>query len=275
MRHKGINHEKNKMKQKPVFVTDFINIDTLKAGIFSSEASLFSPVEIRLEGEAYASSPHEGFQTLSDCCEGGANETQLKKALSAWASYAGVAGVGQYSIIKKKPAMALARFDILFRQPSSEEMKWDFEHFGEQVMGEEIKKGDKRLETEAILTFGGDGENRNVNPSRYLYRGMPRFSAFIFNTIVKEGEIPNSIGSLVKEIEKSSAKAKNLVAQAYHFYYASDGKLSYFAFRDGKEYSKDKLMPHGELKIVDKKLIYFPKGLDGPQTDFTQELVNH
>src|SRR3989338_3988204 len=43
------------------------------------------------------------FQSLEDCMDGGRNLDILKKSISDWGSTMGVAGVGQYSIVKNKP----------------------------------------------------------------------------------------------------------------------------------------------------------------------------
>ncbi len=248
-----------------VWSTREIGIHELKAGIFLTDASLFSPVVIDFESDTNI--PHNGFQTLNHTFKGGFNETRMKEALSLWGSYAGVAGVAQYSLSRKSPAFALARFDINFRDPTIEEMSWDVNNFGEQVIGKEYNPSDLKMRGENRLLVWG---------SEFVYTGPKRFDRFVFNTVVRKGSLPSSHGDLAEllaKIEEESPKDKLIAPQCFQFYHANNGKLVYSSLGLDQKYSPQELRDYGILEFKNQRLIY-NLGKGSEPIDFTQERVD-
>lgn len=252
-----------------VFGTSEIDVHTLKTGIFFTNASLASPVVVELDRTDPMHNPpkhHYGYQTLIDTFKGGWSENQLKSALSAWGSYAGVVGVGQFSLLRERPAFALARFAIQFRDPSFEEMNFDLHNFGEQVIGEEYDSKNKAMMNEPTLKY---------LDKEFIYTGPPRISRFLFDTLVRQGKAPNDLSKLVQEIEESALKipSSEITPQAFHLFQAEKGRLSYAAFSVREKYSPSRLNKHGHIEIKDNKLLYYPLTSVDPAVDFTQELM--
>ena len=255
------------IKFNPIFETREIDVHALKTGIFFSDASLFAPVAVTIDKDTYPQEPHKFFQSLEDCCNGGKNESQIKLALSRWGTYAGVVGVGQYSL-SGKSALALARFDIVYRNATHEEVRHDLNNFGEQVTGDEWDSVDEATRSKNILVSAWG--------TKYIYTGPLRIDKFIFNTLIREQVgLPKDITTFVREIDERSVKNELTVIRAFHSFYGKNGYLDYVAFAKPEDYSPDKWHNHGTVSLGDGKLLWTPAVQGASVVDFTQELVRH
>jgi hypothetical protein len=240
--------------EKAKIITHELDVLSFQESIFAYKANFLSPVIV---------SPESNFQTLSDFFE-------LQNTLpSQWGSYAGPAGIGQYSLKTKTPVGVLARLDVNFRKPFHSEIQFDIDYWGEQVMGpivDEVPK-DEREKWKNNSTFKYFGEN--------IYFTAPdRIQKMIFSSRVFEGDFPNDLSSLIKETDGIAQTNENTIHQGYHFMHAVDGKIKYAAFRKLEEYDKSQLINYGFVEKINGNLIFYPKGDIKNPIDFTSATVN-
>jgi hypothetical protein len=230
-----------------------IDIHAFQAGIFLSDADLFSPVVI-----------YSGVfknQFLEDF------DAEIKTHPSKWMAYAGPAGIGQYSLKRGKPAGVLAKWITHFRTPTAEEKHHDFEFFGEQVMGPKVDEASKKEieENKHNSIFKVFGEN-------YYFTGPPRILKSIFHTRVFPGEIPKDIFDLVRQVDESAKTDEMNVFQCYQFLHATDGKMLYLPFGDPKDYNPDNLDFYGAVEISNGEMNFYPRGDRENPIDFTETI---
>ena len=242
------------------FTTITCEVDplTFTSGIFMSSADLISPVSIQAE-PTYPQSLQEALKAPED-------------HPGRWSSCAAVAGIAQNSL-RNKPAGVLARFDIHYRNADTDEMNYDFQNFGEQVMGprvSEVPEGERdKWENNNIFNPFGDQD-------AFYFIGPPRVVKSMFLTRVFPGELPESLDSLVadlKAIQKSNEDPM-VTPQCYQFFHATDGKLLYspFVLSKTNEYNPTQLNPHGHVEISDQRMTYFTGDDRRPGIDFTENL---
>jgi hypothetical protein len=240
--------------EKAKITTHELDILSFQDGIFAYKANFLSPVIV---------SPESNFQTLKDFFE-------LQNTLpSQWGSYAGPAGIGQYSLRKKIPAGVLARLDIKFRNPFEQEMQTDIEYWGEQVMGpavDEIPENEKE-KWKNNLTFKLFGK-------KYYFIAPDRIQKMIFLSRVFEGDFPEDLASLIKEVDDISTTNDYLIHQGYHFMHAVDGKIKYAAFKKPENYDKSQLINYGFVREVKGNLTFYPCGDIEKPIDFTDAIIN-
>ncbi|MDD2823490.1 MAG: hypothetical protein PHQ59_05430 [Candidatus Daviesbacteria bacterium] len=235
--------------------TKEVDIQAFQAAIFTSDADLISPVVIEEREGPYI------IQTLPDFF------AAMKRHPNWWSSYAGPAGIGQYSLITGKPAGVLARVDAHFRTPSDREIREDFQQFGEQVMGpavSEVPRAQKDQYKNASV-FQCFGES-------YYFSGPPRLNRTTFLSRVFPGMLPSDISGLVKDIESISEDGEMIVNQGYHLFHAVDGKISYLPFREVIDYDPIKLTEFGRMSMVWDKLLFYPSNTNKP-VDFTPNIL--
>lgn len=232
-------------------ITRKLDIHAFQAEIFMSDANLFSPVTI------YARAP----QSLEEVFE------EQKTHPSRWMSYAGPAGIGQYSLVRGKPAGILARFDAHFRGPAKHEMEADFEDFGEQVLGpavEEVAENEReQYKGNGIFTFCGKD---------HYFTGPPRLVKSVFLSRVFSGNLPTDVSDLVKEVDEASETGEKIVTQGYQFLHSIDGKIKYLPFEKSEDYDPSKLVLFGTVEIEDGRMTYYPNGDKSHPIDFTETL---
>ncbi len=240
--------------EKAKIVTHELDILSFQESIFAYNANFLSPVIVR---------PEEEFQTLSTFFK--LQETLL----SQWASYAGPAGIAQYSLKKGKPVGVLGRWDINFRKPSGFEMQRDFECFGEQVIGpcvNEVPKDEKeKWKNNNTFEFANQD---------YYFVAPDRISEMRFLSRVFEGDFPKDLTSLVQEVDGISKTNENIIHQGYHFMHAIDGKIKYAAFKNSKDFKKTPPMDYGFVERNNGELIFYPNGDRQHPIDFTEAIIN-
>jgi len=230
------------------FITKETDVHAFHAGIFFSEADLISPVSIY---------PSVDFQTLENFHE------ESKAYPSQWMTYAGPAGIGQYSL-KKGPAGALAKVEVHFRHPSTDEMKHDFNEFGEQVLGppvKEVPEEEKQsYKNNAIFKLWGDD---------HYFMGPSRIVKSVFLTRIFPGDLPEDISRVVQEVDELSEKDEMIVPQGYQFLHAKEGKMHYMPLGKKEDYRPSKLDLLGFVEINNGSMTYYPKGDKNHPIDFT------
>lgn len=234
-------------------ITKEVDIFAFQSGIFFSKANLLSPVAVY---------PETGFQSLETFLDG------QKEYSQQWVSYAGPAGIGQYSL-KHGPANIVARFNTHFRHPTKEEMSWDFEHYGEQVLGpivNEVPKDEveKYKGNTRIRVFGED----------FYFTGPPRMIKSVFLTRVFPGEMPEDISRFIKEVDEASEIGEMIVSQGYQFFHAEKGRMLYLPFGKVEEFDSSKASLFGTVEIEDRIMTYYPMGDKSHPVDFTEAIIN-
>ncbi len=252
-------------RAEELYVTDAIEDDpsVLKAGIFLSRASLFSPLVLSYQSLNGRSGENNFFQSLQDCMKGGWNERVLRDALSTWGTYAGIVGIGQYTLLTHQHAGVLARFDIEYRDAVYEEMQQDVGIFGEQVIGP--KRSEAGSEYANYPCFG-------VGDERTVYVGPPRILNFILQTRAFSGEVPKDLRSFAAEIERHAIKRERLVSKCYQMYHACNGQLSYAAFAKPSDYRSELLRLQGSVFCCNSQLLFLPEGVNRVD-DLSKECV--
>ncbi len=239
--------------KKAKVVTREVDIHSFQSGIFFSNADLFSPVSVR--------PINFGFQSLKNFFE------EQKTIPSQWSSYAGPAGIGQYSLREGIPAGVLARFDVYFRSPTKEEMEYDFNIFGEQVLGPSVKEASeeerKSYENNEMFKFWGEN---------HYYLGPPRIVKGSFLTRVFQEGLPNDISELVAEVDSFSEDGNMISSQGYQFIHAESGRMQYLPFRKVEDYNTLKLKFFGLVELIGKKMYYYPNEDKSLSIDFTEAL---
>ncbi|MBI3334449.1 hypothetical protein HYZ97_03095 [Candidatus Pacearchaeota archaeon] len=234
-------------------ITRETEIHAFQAGIFMSDADVFSPVAIY---------PNRAdSQTLQDFFD----EQQTHP--SQWMSYAGPAGIGQYSLRRRKPAGVLARFDIHFRYPTDDEMQTDFQHFGEQVLGPTVKEVPK----DEREKYKGNGVFRLWGKDHY-FTGPPRLIKSVFLSRVFPADIPADVSDLVREVDEVAETGDMITSQGYQFLHSIDGKIMYLPFGKIEDFDTSKMKMFGTMEMDGKRLVYLPNGDRSHPIDFSQAM---
>lgn len=236
--------------------TKEVNIHDFQKEIFFANADLISPVVIQEQEKK----DQYVLQTLTDVSK------EMKRHSNWWSSYAGPAGIGQYSLTTGKPAGVLARVDSYFRTPSEREMKEDFQNFREQVIGPVVSEVpvEQKEQYENVGVFQCFDEN-------FYFSGPPRLNKTVFLSRVFPGILPSDISKLINDIEGISESGKMIVTQGYRLFHAIDGKMSYLPFKEIAGYDPKKLTEFGQMRMERKRLLFYPTDTDEP-VDFTQDL---
>jgi hypothetical protein len=243
--------------EKAKILTKELDILSFQDGIFAYKADFLCPIVI---------SPENHFQTLNDFLK------LQNTLLSQWGSYAGPAGIAQYSLQEKIPAGVLARFDINFRRPSESEIRADVEYWGEQVMGpavDEVSENDKeRWKNNSTFKFFG---------KNHYFTAPDRIHKMIFSSRVFKGNFPNDLTGLIKEVDDISktniSPLGEIIHQGYHFMHSVDGKIKYAAFKELKKYNDSQLIDYGFVEKDNGRFIFYPNGDKTHPIDFTSALI--
>ena len=235
-----------------IFFTKELDVRSFQAGIFISDAALLSPVVIY---------PSSAVQSLDDYLR------EQKEHPRQWMSYAGPAGVGQYSLKRHEPAGLLARFDVHFRYPTDDEMRSDIQWYGEQVLGpcvQEISEDERqRYANNAIVRIVGDD---------HFFVGPPRIIKSVFLTRVFANDLPEDITPLLNDVDEAAERGPLITFQGYQFIHAVDGRMKYVAFWQARDYDTSKLKLFGTVEIKGRKMTYFPGVDKKTPTDFSVAL---
>jgi hypothetical protein len=244
--------EKESM-EKAKIITHELNVLSFQESIFSYKANFLCPVIVSPEGK---------LQTLQQFFD------LQNTLLSQWGSYAGPAGIGQYTLKNKNSAGVLARWDINFRKPSHYEMGIDVDYWGEQVMGplvNEVPENEKE-KWKNNLTFKYFGKE--------IYFTAPdRIQEMTFLSRVFESDLPKDLTSLIQEVDNIATTDEHRIHQGYHFMYAIDGKIKYAAFREPKEYKESLLIDYGFVEGNNGTLTFYPCGNLQNPIDFTETII--
>ena len=116
--------------EKAKIETHEIEAGVFPGYVFRSEASLLSSVAVL---PVYFGVNEEFFQPLRTAIE------VQNKLGSFWFSLLGPASVGQFTLKNNCSAFVFAREDGIIRPATPDEAQCDFDNFGEQVMGDEVK----------------------------------------------------------------------------------------------------------------------------------------
>ncbi len=237
-------------------ITRELEVLPFQNGIFMSDADLLSLVAV------YS---HGGHQTLQNATE----EQRIQP--SRWMSYAGPAGIGQYSLRRGKPAGVLARFDAHFRHTTTDEMTDDFNNFGEQVLGPEVcevAEADrvKYKNNGLFYPFGND--------EQFYFVGPPRLIKSVFISRVFLGDIPDDVSELVSEVDAAAETGEMITSQGYQFLHSRGGRIQYLAFGKDGGYDKSKLRLFGTIEMSDRLMLFYPNGDRRQPIDFTSTIYD-
>lgn len=217
--------------------TDPVELPVFQSGIYLSEASVLSPVDVF---------PNRGFQYLGDI------QGEYANGVNQWMTYAGLAGVAQYSL-DKGPAGVLARFELHHRDPFKEEMEQDFQDFGDQVLGplvEEVAGNPDYAKAPKFRFFG----------EWHHFTGPSRLDKSRLISRVFSGELPTDVSSLVAEVDELKDEDRMQMFRGYQFIHAVDGKVSYSAFDDTEGYDSNSLGDFGIVEKSGREMVFYPRG---------------
>jgi len=236
-------------------VTDELDIFEFQKSIFRLNADFFSPVGVYPKNLK--------FQSLQDFFE------EQKIQPSQWMAYAGPAGIGQYSLKRGRPAGVLAKFDVHFRNPTEDEMQWDFQNFGEQVLGPAVVEvpANEREKYKNHKIF-------KVWKEDHYFTGPPKIVKSLFLSRVFSGDIPKDISDLVRQVDEAAETGEMITAQGYQFLHSTDGKMKYLPFGKTEEYNPSKLNAFGFVEIENGRMIYYPKEDKSHPIDYTNTICD-
>jgi hypothetical protein len=209
------------------------------AGIFVTRANTLVPFAVHAESA--------DFQVSNQINE------EFAKAGSTWASCAVPAGIGQYSLFHG-PAGLVARSEAYFRPVTPDEAEWDFDMYGDQVLGPRVEDvPEDEREGKVIIPFLGRD---------HVYEGpSERLLKMVFVTRFFQGEIPEDITDLVKEVDGAVPDLNLRKIQKYDFFHAENGRAVGMAFRKPEDFDPTKLEHFGDVEIMGKtRLWFYPKG---------------
>ena len=218
--------------------------------LFSANGNLEFSLDISYE--------YGNFQTLQQSCETGKRHPQL------WMTYAGIAGVAQYSL-RHGQLNLVSVWDVYTRLPTEEEMNRDVATFGEQVFGNPISQispdEPRRPHVFAL------GEYR-------IYTRPDRIIASSFITHAFTGNAPQDISDITKKLDPTHTGFSNIVRQrGYHVVNAENGRINYKAFANASDYSQTKLELFGTLEIKEGRMIYNTNQKGVQSIDFTDLMI--
>jgi len=199
------------------------------------------------------------FQSARDVRE------KLLKAECTWLCYAGAAGVGQFSLRKRKPAFALGRFNTYFRLPTQDEIEKDIDELEYQVLA---YPSIKDVDSWRVISAPGSAANG------LKYTGPERILKVAFMTRVLGGEPPVDASPLIREIDEASERGDMIASKGYRLVAARNGIIRYLPFEDQEDYNRDNLIPFERVEIVsahgknsvpeEKMLCYLTHHTDNP-----------
>jgi hypothetical protein len=178
-----------------------------------------------------------------------------------------VSTLGQYSLMRKTPAIGLFRIDGYFREAfAEEEAQSDFEHFGEQVMGEEIKPEDLASEYRPLIEFF---------KKKYHYTGPARLERVLCALKVVPNETPTKelVANLLEQVDaffEPADTARERMTDCYFFIKADKGKVEIGGFKKLDELNLENLQFLGELEMVKEKLLFYPGGEREDPLDYSE-----
>ncbi|MEK6928304.1 MAG: hypothetical protein AABX11_07770 [Nanoarchaeota archaeon] len=169
-----------------------------------------------------------------------------------WITSAGPGGIGQYSLVNRKPAGVLARFDVHFRNPTLEEMQEDLSHYGDQVVGPGVNEvqGEEARKYEKCPVFGLLGK-------KHYFTGPSRIVKSVFLSRFFQGNAPENISPFIEMVDAIAEKGEMIVPQGYQFLHAVDGRINYLPFGKPEQYSTSKLAHFGNLEMDGDNIIFF------------------
>lgn len=229
-------------------ITDDVSIHAFHAGIFISRADVLSPVVLYpMERE---------LQLLRDAVE------DQKNLSSVWASCAGPAGIGQYSLRYGTPTGVLARYEVHGRDPVRQEMFADFEDFGEQVLGPSVAEmrsaAENQYRRNPVFDYAGEA---------HYFTGPLRIVKAVFISRVFTGEVPEDITDVIEELDTLKGVGDKIGFGGYHFLHARNGCLQEQTFRNKEAYKPEALESWGRVEMKGVKMVYYPSR--GNSIDFT------
>ena len=214
-------------QEKSLCATEEVDGREFQKHIFLLNANVLSPVIWEAE---------QGRQTLEEASE------IHKEFMRGWTPWAIAGGIGLYSLKRKKPVGLLARVDLLFRDATDDEMRDDFDHFGEQVapypVGESADIDRQYKDNPRVQVFGAP----------FYYAGPPRLIKAVIPTRVFQGGIPSWLVKFKSEIDRIALAPTapgikpSVVAQGYRFFWAEQGKVYQLGF------APDDFAPEGGAK---------------------------
>jgi hypothetical protein len=167
-----------------------------------------------------------------------------------WGMYAGVGGVGQYSLCKNQPVLAVARFNTIFREATKGEVQRDVSELGDQVFGPPLKEATEEQRKRPTFHFLGE---------EFTYSGPERFAESVFTTKIMQVElIPRNIKTIVDELDKASPTGKLTSSQGYQMYFAKNGQLLYAAFMKPEGLVERPPISHGKIEIKGNSMEFMP-----------------
>lgn len=239
-----------------------IDILSFQKKIFISNANFISRVAIYPE--------NKDFQPFKHYTEEDGFIKEDQRPNSQWNSFAIMAGIGQYSLMMKKPAGFLSRLDSYLRNPTEEEMETDFQNLGKHNLKSAVTEvtENKKEKHEYNKIF-------KVNGKDYWLVGPRRIVKSVFSSRVFSGNIPEDISGLVKEVDEVAETGEMIVNKNYDLFYSIEGKIKYVSFKIDyytcikiEEYAPSKLEDWGAVKLL--KMVCYLKGLEEKPIDITE-----
>jgi len=246
------------VKDSVMAITDVIDVNAFRAGLFMWKANVLSPIEIQF-------SPRHSSVRLEEACD---SLNSLNNGFFPWVVHG---GIGLYSLIEG-PAGLLTRLDTLMRKATKDEMERDWQYFGEQVMGPEVG-GDKEGEYQNNPTF-------KALDSEFYYIGPPRLLKARFATRVFPGDMPErgELSEIVKQVdelrlEEGQTPDGEVIFQGYQLFHTNKGKIYFNGFEEFEDYNPNELESFGDIEVFKggylPKLIFYPRGNKNNAKDFS------
>jgi len=243
--------------------THEIDIEAFRAGLFICGPNILSPVSW--------TPAIQGTVNLREACEQG------KDAKNSFIPWAIAGGIGLYSLAEH-PAGLITRWDVFFRHAVASEAEEDFAHFGEQVMGPEVGKGEDGK-------YKGHAKIKCFRKEFY-YTGPERVLKSVFSTRVFQGALPSKerFAEFVKQIDGLAEKVKSesgnfadgIACQGYMFFHADAENIYHAGFKNLVNYNPGNMKLWATLKLRNsgKTLDFYPEGNKAECIDYSICLEN-
>jgi hypothetical protein len=227
-------------------ITEEIDVHDFQQWILKSDAELLAPVAIY---------PDKQKQMPENAPE------QLGRASAIWEAFTGPAGIGQFSLEKQGPVLAVARFNVYYRQPNQEESIEDIKEGRYSISGDSLEK---------VSLSGVDlSTNKFLRQPKIRYRNL-RVKKVVLATRVTKN-VCSDIQRCIEELDHVSETSDLIESTGNPVFFARQGNLQYCALSNRKqEYDSSLLSWYGDVEIVDDKLMFYSRGDRDFSQDFTR-----
>jgi len=214
-------------------------------GIAISELTLWDlpPRIFASEGKLLALVKAYSQQRSHSIVHGGLDAVQ--ELTNNWVSYAVAAGIGQYSARTGTSLVVLGEVLAHLSYATGDELTVDEIYLGEQI------------------------EDTYCQPTKVREASIP-------TRVFPASGFPDDLGDLLVELEDIHPEGEDIVSQAYHVFFAENGRLAALSFRTPDEYNPANAIPLGKTTfegVRPQRLVFTAEG--DRRSDFTEALVKY